>query len=153
MQVTNSYDLQIINDFSELRHMSAWLYASAESMALPEKVAMHLDLCANEAVTNIISYAYKDRNRHQIQMRIALIDNRIVCLNIEDDGMPFNPFDTQPPAPFDNIENAKIGGLGIHFMRSLMDECHYRRSDGKNIVTLSANIKLITARTLPTCGA
>lgn len=156
MQIIDSFELQITNELIELRRMSEWLHNACGSMALPEPVSMNLDLCANEAVANIINYAYKDHDRHEIHMRLELLENQALCLTIKDDGMPFNPFESLPPAPFDKIENAKIGGLGIHLIRSLMDECNYRRSENKNIVTLSANLNQNQALThflSPQCSA
>jgi anti-sigma regulatory factor (Ser/Thr protein kinase) len=134
------FELRIFNELMELRRMSEWLHKACESMALPEAVAMNLDLCANEAVANIISYAYEDHGRHEIHLRLGFKENQALCLTIQDDGIPFNPFEVLSPPPFDKIENAKIGGLGIHLIRSLMDKCDYLRYEDKNIVTLSANL-------------
>lgn len=147
MQMTNNFELQIFNELTELRRMSEWLHHACENLDLPGTLALNLDLCANEAVTNIIHYGYKDHDRHEIHIRLELKENQTLCLTIQDDGIPFNPFETLPPAPFDSIENAKIGGLGIHLIRSLMDECNYRRFKDQNIVTLSAS--LVQASTGP----
>jgi len=113
MQIINSFELQIFNELIELRRMSEWLHNACKSMALPGPISSNLDLCANEAVANIINYAYKDHVRHEIHLRLELMENQVLSLIIQDGGMPFNPFETLPPTPFDNIENAKIGGLGF----------------------------------------
>lgn len=139
MRIVNRFDLQIANELTELRRMSEWLRQSSEYMGLPEPVIMDLDVCANEAVANTISYGYRDDDRHDIYLRLELTESRAVRLTIEDDAVPFNPFEAPSVLPFDNIENAKIGGLGVHLVRSLMDECHYRHADGRNIITLIAN--------------
>jgi anti-sigma regulatory factor (Ser/Thr protein kinase) len=154
MQIINNFELQIFNELTELRRMSAWLHSACASMALSESIRSNLDLCANEAVANIINYAYQDHGRHEIYLRLGLMENQVLCLTIQDDGIAFDPFETLPPTPFDNIENAKIGGLGIHLIRSLMDECNYRRSEDKNIITLSANLIPTPAHSLaPICSA
>lgn len=133
--------------------MTEWLRNAGKSMDLPESLTWNLDLCANEAVTNIISYAYKDHDRHYIDLRLELTENQVLSLTIQDDGMPFNPFEVPPPVPYDTIENAKIGGLGIHLIRSLMDECDYCRSNGKNSSTLRTNMSETAIHPLSTCGA
>lgn len=140
MYIIKSFQLQIFNEFTELRRMSEWLHNACECMAVPESIQSNLDLCTNEAVANIINYAYKDHSRHEIHMHLELKENQLLYLTIQDDGIAFNPFETLPPAAFDKIENAKIGGLGIHLIRSLMDECNYLRFKDKNIITLSANL-------------
>lgn len=150
MKITKCFELQILNDFMELGRMTEWIRNAGESMALPESLVWNFDLCANEAITNIISYAYKDDDRHYIDMRFELTENEVLRLSIQDDGIPFNPFEALPPTPYDTFENAQIGGLGIHLIRSLMDECHYCRPNGKNITTLCAAISQTTARPLST---
>jgi anti-sigma regulatory factor (Ser/Thr protein kinase) len=145
MQLINSFELQICNDLTELRRMSEWLQNAAESIALPSPIAWNLDLCANEAVANIILYAYQDHDPHQIYLRLELKKNHELYLLIQDDGKPFDPFKAFTPTLSDNIEDAKIGGLGIHLIRSLMDECNYCRSDGKNIITLTVRLNHTSA--------
>lgn len=60
-------------------------------------------------------------------------DDDTITVVIADDGPPFDPL-TDGPAPHteDPLEERPIGGLGIHFVRRLMDELHYSREDGKN---------------------
>lgn len=132
----NSFELQIFNDFIELRPMSEWLHHVAECLVLPEPLVKDLDLCANEAVANIILYAYEDQDQHQIQMRIELKKNQELCLTIQDDGKPFDPFKAVLPDSYDKIGDVNIGGLGIKLMRSLVDQCHYQWLNGKNILSL-----------------
>ncbi len=56
---------------------------------------------------------------------------------LTDDGKPFNPLEEAPVAILDgSIEERPIGGLGIHFMRILMDEVAYQRTNGHNQLTL-----------------
>ncbi len=140
MQIINTFELRIYNDIIELRRMSDWLHNACAELALDESLAMNLDLCANEAVANIINYAYIDHDRHEIDLYIEHKINQSISLTMEDDGFPFNPFEVLPPQPFDMLENAKIGGLGIHLIRNLMHECQYRRFNNKNIITLSVSL-------------
>ncbi len=135
-----SFELVIINELKELRRMSEWLQNACGSMNLPKPLSLNLDLCANEAVANIILNAYQDHNSHEIHLCLERKQGDVVCLTIQDDGIAFNPFETLPPVPFDTLENAKIGGLGIHLIRTIMDECNYLRFKDKNIITLCANI-------------
>lgn len=136
MQLIDSFELQIMNDLMELRSMSAWLHKTCENLAVPESVAKDLDLCANEAVANIILYAYEDHEKHQINIRLELKKNQELSVTIQDDGNPFDPFEAILPGSYDKIGDFQIGGMGIQLMRSLANECKYCRLNGKNIVTL-----------------
>ena len=116
--------------------MSAWLHKTCENLAVPESVAKDLDLCANEAVANIILYAYEDHKQHQIKIRLKLKKDQELSLTIQDDGNPFDPFKAVLPESYDKIGDVQIGGMGIQLMRSLANEYKYCRLNGKNIVTL-----------------
>ena len=115
--------------------MSAWIYQTGKLMNLPQALAFELDLCATEAVTNIITYAYDTAASHCIRLRLRQARSR-VNIEIEDDGKPFNPLEFPPAQPVFSLEDAPLGGRGIHLIRSLMTECKYRRRDGKNIFTM-----------------
>jgi len=136
MQPINCFDLQIFNDIIELSSMSAWLHKICENLTVPEVVAKDLDLCANEAVANIILYAYEDHKQHQIKLRLKLKKDQELSLTIQDDGNPFDPFKAAISESYDKIGDFQIGGMGIQLMRSLANEYKYCRLNDKNIVTL-----------------
>ena len=54
----------------------------------------------------------------------------------EDDGVPFDPTIVPEPEPWTSLEDAQIGGVGLHLMHSYADRLEYERYDGKNILTL-----------------
>jgi serine/threonine-protein kinase RsbW len=62
----------------------------------------------------------------------------MVSLDIEDDGVAFNPFDAPQHVQPASLEEANIGGLGIALMRRLMDECTYARRGGRNVLEMAA---------------
>ena len=74
------------------------------------------------------------------QEQIAL-DNNLVTIKIEDNGVMFNPLEKVDPDFPENVEDAKIGGLGIHIIRKLMDNVSYEREKGKNRLTMKKNIE------------
>ena len=147
MQLINSFEIQIINDLIELRPMSAWLQKTCENLAVPESVAKDLDLCANEAIANIILYAYEDDEQHQITIGLELKKDQALSLTIQDDGNPFDPFKAILSGPYDKIGDVQIGGMGIQLMRSLANECKYGRLNGKNIISLSFYLSLTSSTT------
>jgi len=135
--VATASELRICNRLDELARASAWLARFADSLALPAETVFRLDLGLTEAVSNIIAYAYPDAAEHEILLRLQAHPEG-VSLEIEDDGRPFDPLRAErPPLPA-SLEEAPIGGLGIHLIRSMLDECHYRREAGKNRLTMLA---------------
>lgn len=114
--------------------MSTWIQETVGLLALPGPLAAELEVCANEAVTNIINHAYDDAAVHRIHLRLAQASDGVDFV-VEDDGRPFNPLDFAPP-PATSLQQAPLGGRGILLIRGLTSECAYRRQDGKNILSM-----------------
>jgi len=89
--------------------------------------------------TNIISYGFQDDKEHVVRITLTP-ENDLLCLCIEDDGKPFNPIEFESPDVSCSVEKCKIGGLGIHIMKKLMDEICYERCDDKNVLNLKKKI-------------
>ena len=101
---------------------------------LQKKSILRIHICLDELLTNIVSYGFKDDLEHRIKFTFNA-DSNLLIISIEDDGIPFNPLEKDPEIPVD-VDNAKIGGLGIHIVRKLMDNFRYKRERGKNKMTL-----------------
>jgi serine/threonine-protein kinase RsbW len=103
---------------------------------VPDIVVNDLNLALDEALNNIISYAYAPEAEDEIAVRILLRSGEIVA-EIEDGGKPFDPLEVVPPDFSVPVRGRKPGGLGIHFIRSLMDQVAHVRRDGTNRLRLS----------------
>ena len=127
--------LVITNRLEELRRMSQWLQDSAAALGIDGDQIFALDVCANEAVTNIISYAYADGLSHTITLEFRTSQGH-ASLEIRDDGMPFNLLDAQERKLPEALDVATVGGLGIHLIKRLMPHCRYQRAGGFNVLSL-----------------
>jgi len=116
--------------------MSLWIDAASRQLGLPAGWISKLDLCANEAVANIISYAFPDEGMHEISMRLSF-NGSSASLEIEDDGIPFNPLVAPEHVQPASLEEVLIGGLGIKMIRRYMDKCKYIRRKGKNVLKMT----------------
>ena len=125
---------------SELDTLCQNLEKFGQSMGLSKKCIFEANLALDELFTNIISYGFDDKNEHTITITIALQNDDLV-VHIEDDGIPFNPTQAETPDLECSIEECRIGGLGIHLAKNLMDEVCYQRCKDKNILTLKKNVK------------
>ena len=128
------------SNLSELDALCQNLEKFGQSMGLSKKCVFEANLALDELFTNIISYGFDDKNEHTISITIALQNDDLV-VHIEDDGIPFNPTNAETPDLECSIEECRIGGLGIHLAKNLMDEVCYQRCKDKNILTLKKNIK------------
>ncbi len=136
--------LTLHNDLDEI----ARLHLAVERFGIDHRVTVEtiddINIALDELVTNVIRYAHNDGARHEIGVVLALETGRI-AIEIADDGGPFNPLDRKTPDTGAALEDRPIGGLGIHFVRELMDEVTYRRDGHLNIVRLVKNAKFRNA--------
>ncbi len=124
--------LIIKNNVSELEKVNIFVEKIADEWKIPEKFVFNINLVLEEIITNIIFYAFDDNSDHKILIEAKLLSNDLEIL-IEDDGKAFNLLEA--PAPTDlnaGIEDRNIGGLGIHFIKSLMGNIDYKRENNKN---------------------
>ena len=136
----NKVSFKLKSNLSELDALCQKLEKFGQSMGLSKKCIFEANLALDELFTNIISYGFDDKNEHTISITIALQNDELV-VNIEDDGIPFNPTNAETPDLECTIEECRIGGLGIHLAKNLMDEVCYQRCKDKNILTLKKKIK------------
>lgn len=131
--------LTLLNTEADRRRILPALEQFAREHQLPPAAFAAADLALEEHVTNVIEYAYDDTAPHEIQIRLSVEDGHLQ-IEIEDDGRPFNPL-TRPPVDTSlPLDEKPVGGLGVHLIRSLMDEAEYRRESGKNILRLRKRI-------------
>ena len=128
-------EIHLANELDELNTLREWLAEIALQASFSEKTTYRLNLVLEEAITNIISYAFPDQGPHQIHVHLAK-DQGTIQVDLLDDGAPFNPVEACPPPAPGELENAPIGGLGIYFIMQFTDDRRYQRVDGKNHFTL-----------------
>ena len=136
----NKVSFKLKSKLSELDTLCQHVERFGQSLGLSKKCIFEANLALDELFTNIISYGFKDNKEHIIDITISHENNKLI-FNIEDDGLPFNPTEAGTPDLECTIEECKIGGLGIHLAKNLMDEVCYQRCKKKNILTLKKNIK------------
>ena len=138
----NKVSFKLKSKLSELDTLCQNLERFGQSIGLSPKSMFEANLALDELFTNIISYGFNDNKEHTIEITISLQNNKLV-FHIEDDGIPFNPTEVDEPDLECTIEECKIGGLGIHLAKNLMDEVCYQRCKDKNILTLKKNVKKV----------
>ena len=91
-----------------------------------------------EILVNTISYSFQDGNSHDIQIKINSYVDKVV-LEFLDDGVEFNPLTVPEPKDIP-LEDRKPGGIGIYLVKTVMDTFEYKRTNGKNILTISKKL-------------
>ncbi|MGD9488969.1 MAG: ATP-binding protein [Calditrichaceae bacterium] len=98
--------------------------------------ADQIALAVDEACTNVIKHAHKFDSRRMIDI-IVYLDNEKIEIIISDTGKGFDPSKLPEPDLRQYIHEAKMGGLGIYLMKTIMDEVNYTFNPGtKNQVAM-----------------
>ena len=129
--------LRLVNDTASVDSGQHALRNFLVSAGASERAIFHTELAFEELVTNVIRHAYagRARSRHAIDVDVQVEAAEIV-LTVEDDGPPFDPVRApDPPLPA-SIEEARVGGLGLRFIRAGTTRVTYQRVDNKNRVTV-----------------
>jgi serine/threonine-protein kinase RsbW len=92
-----------------------------------------------EVFVNVVMHGFRDSAEHEIVVGMAVEDGAFV-LSVEDDGVAFNPLEIPPVDTSVPIEMRRVGGLGMHLVRSVMSEMEYARRDGHNRLRMKRHI-------------
>lgn len=124
-------NIEIINQLSEIERVSAFIEELGEELNLSSPMIMNINLAIEEAIANIILYAYPKERMNTISLSAECRDNELIFV-LTDEGTAFDP--TQAPQVNTSlpVEDRPIGGLGIFLVRKIMGEVTYQRIDDKN---------------------
>ncbi|HAH25981.1 MAG TPA: ATP-binding protein [Prolixibacteraceae bacterium] len=129
----------IENQVEELTPLAEKIEELAKKWELSKALAMNINLAIEEALTNIIFYAFPDHDKHEIKLSITF-NMKCLTIKITDNGIPFNPLSQQQPDITLPAEERSVGGLGIFLISQMMDSLQYARQKNQNILTLNKSI-------------
>lgn len=136
---TSERHLLIHNDIQQIPQLADFVETIAEEKHLDHSLTLSLNLALEEAVTNVIMYAYPEGTDGLVDIEAILRDDSLSFV-ISDSGQSFDPT-AQPEADTSlDVEERQVGGLGIYLVRSIMDNVSYERNGGKNILSMTKNI-------------
>lgn len=119
-----------------LGRFTDFVTAFAEEHGFIQDKLNRISLCLEEAVVNICNYAYQDNSDGEIDISISIKDMDKLVIRITDSGVPFDVLSHADPDISSGVSEREIGGLGIFFIKKMMDEVKYERKDNQNILTL-----------------
>ena len=129
-----SFELIIGSDISEIPLVSARLEDAMRVTGFGPEEILDTQLAVEEVITNIIVHGYK-KTGMKIHLSCRFTAHGIV-IQVSDSAPAFDPLSLPEPELDGDIDDRKIGGLGIYLVRQVMDTISYRYENGKNILTL-----------------
>ena len=134
------HSLTLTNNIQELDKLEPFLDQALDGTDIELSLMSQLDLALEEAIANIIMYAYPKGETGTVKLNIEAKDG-VIHAEIIDSGIPFNPLQQQEAKLDVSLEERQIGGLGIHLIKEIMDTATYEYKDHQNILSLSKDIK------------
>lgn len=117
------YSLTVPGDVANLRIIADFITQAVREANLEEHDVFAVQMAVDEACTNVIEHAYACAPG-DIHLTCQVKPGECV-ITICDHGRPFDPETVPPPDLDSDLEDRRIGGLGLYFMRELMDEVHF----------------------------
>lgn len=132
-------ELVLKNDIREIPRLEEFVNQTGTQEGVPPEGIDMLILALEEAVTNVINYAYGD-GEGEITLTAERQGDALV-FEIKDRGEAFDPTQVGEPDVTLPAEERQLGGLGLFLIRKIMDGVHYRRIQDTNILTLTKQIE------------
>lgn len=132
--------IKITNRLEEVPQMMASIEDICTEEGIDEMTILGINLALEEAVVNVVNYAYPEGTVGDIEMEVNA-DAKTITFILRDHGKPFDPTAAKEVDITLSAEERQIGGLGIHLIRNYMDEVKYDYCDGQNVLTLVKNIE------------
>jgi serine/threonine-protein kinase RsbW len=128
-------NLSVPGRFDRLEQVGQLVAEAAQEAGFNEADVNRCQLAVDEACTNIIEHGYEGEDKGKIEIACASLPGELT-ITIRDQAKRFDPNAAPPPKLNTNIENLGVGGLGLYFMRQVMDRVEFSYEDGGNKLIL-----------------
>ncbi len=132
-------ELQIESDLKNLETVADFIAKSMTDSGIKnQKDIFDVQLAVDEACTNIIEHAYQGQKTGKIKVRCSLSESKKeFTVKLIDTGKPFDPQTVAAPDTEAGLEDRKVGGLGIYFMKRYVQTVKYASRIKENELTMS----------------
>jgi len=133
--------LIISNKIEEIARVETFVEHTASQWKIDPETLNALMVASEEIVSNIINYGYGDQADEQSIHITMTRDKQRIIITFKDTGAAFNPLERESPDSIAKpLEERESGGLGIYFVKQLMDKVSYQREGRFNMLTIEKNI-------------
>lgn len=131
--------LVLKNEIAEINKLAVFIEELGEELNLASDLVFNLNLVLEEAVSNVILYAYPKEEQQEIVLTAKKTDKNLIFV-LTDSGKEFDPTQAPDADVTLSAEERQIGGLGIFLIRQIMNKVEYQRIEGKNVLTLGKQL-------------
>ena len=124
------------NDPAELERLVSAVEEFAERESWAPEVVFRVNLVLEELVINVMTHGSHE-GLAEIKVTVTSSED-LVSIRLSDNGVAFDPLTDAPkPEVTGSVEDRHVGGLGVHLVRTMMDNVSYRRERGRNLFTMT----------------
>ena len=126
---------------SALEDLAEAVASFGEANGLSQTQIHHLSLALDELATNTISHGFVEVDRQELRVELRIEEDEVIA-QLDDTGIPFNPFEeAATPDVHASLDDRPIGGLGVFLTKTLFPNRDYERTNGFNRITLRTPVK------------
>lgn len=136
----NECDLEVVGRADQLDKIREWVGQVAHLAGLSDEQVFQVQMSVDEACANVVEHAYEGIEGGSIALK-CVWNAETLTITIQDCGKPFDPEAVPPPDLSTDLETRQVRGLGLYFMRRLMDQVHFEFDQGCNRLVMVKKIK------------
>jgi anti-sigma regulatory factor (Ser/Thr protein kinase) len=133
---TSEERLTLSSRIADLALLPPWIERLASLHVIPEDSKFAVNLCLEEAISNVIRHGYANEEGHPILIRFSRGENHALLIMIEDQAPAFNPLLVDDSLGEEALESRRTGGLGIRLLRTFASSLKYERVHSGNRLTI-----------------
>jgi serine/threonine-protein kinase RsbW len=130
------FSIKLFAKLENLERLMKSVSVCAKEQGFDQKRISEIELATEEAFVNICNYSYPEKTG-EVEISCKLDDGHFI-IEMIDSGIPFDMTSFSVPDPIGDIDERKIGGLGVFLIKKVMDEVRYHRENERNILNLIA---------------
>ena len=139
------FTLTLASDLAEIARLTERLARFGRDHALPERAIQHMTLALDELITNFVEHGgpdARDAPNSKTTVNVHLwLEPGWLHAELVDEGHAFDPFvQATHPDIAAGLDDRPIGGLGVHFVRTLIDRTGYQRFGNRNVIRLAKSL-------------
>lgn len=121
---------------ADARLLGISVHALFHNLGFNEKMSYQLELSVIESANNIVKHAGLEKDKAQISMKFAVMSDKVVCTFV-DQGKPIDfLLKNSQENTCAYVKDLPVSKRGLTIICDVMDTVSYKRTNGKNVLTL-----------------
>ncbi len=135
----NERRTSVPSDAAQLPALARFLQDFWSAAELPPAQSLAFEIALEEIFMNVVTHGTPAGSQGRVDVCLALAEGSLT-LAVEDEGPPFDPLMLPAPDTRSPLEERRVGGLGVYFVRQLMDAVSYSRVGARNRLRMTKHL-------------